>query len=1136
VLPSAAGCVGDTAVYTFFISPLPIIVATADDTLCSGSSTQNIAFSSNVSGTTYSWTATGSSVNLSGFTPSGTGNIPAYTAINTDQQVQSISYVVTPSANGCNGPNDTIVFFVQPAAIAVASPAVQTLCDSATSAPILVSSTTNNVSFSWSLLAGNGILGLQQSGNGNTIPAMTLYNSGSTVLTAQYVVNASAGGCPGISDTVDITVFPTPNSVANPNPEIICPGDTTGIMLSSSVLGTSFNWNPTNNPQILGANAGIGNTIADVLTHTSQNSEYQIYTVIPTANGCPGNPITVVVEVLPAPLPSSFHDSINCIGATLFFVNTTVGGSTYQWSFGDGGTSNATNPQHVYANPGLYQIQLRATGLNGCSRTAISWIRIISPPNASFVITPDSGCAPLTTGFINTSQTYAPASSFNWNFGNGLGSNAMNPGTTTYLGSQFIDTTYFVTLIVSNMCGVDSTIDSVQVSPLPTSFFGTNVSVGCSPLTVNFSQNSIGQPTNYLWNFGNGNQSTAAIPPAQTFVNPGLTDSIFTITLTVSNACGSNSFSQQVLVKPNTITPFVNAFPTSGCSPLTVLFNNFTMGANSYSWDFDDGNFSTTASPTHTFILPGVYQVSLAANNGCSFDTLLIPITVNPPAVVSYSIAQDSLCEGSSYQLLNTSPSLSNIQWYFSDGQSSQLSNPVMVFNGHGSIQFYVVGTDNATGCTDTAFGALFIKPRPSVGPISEFYVGCSPLTTQFTDTLNQSLFHYWNFGDGSTSVQSNPYHVYSNSGNYQVLYIGENQFGCKDSAVISISVFPSPTASFSTINQSNCEIPASVFINNTSTGALSYQWDFGNGTTSNQVNPIVNYYQPGFYNIELSATNQYGCIDSSSAIIQIVDSPVYANFIVTPLEGCAPLTIQIQDSSIGATSYQWNFGDGTSSQQTSPQHTYFIPGSYPIQLVVSNSFGCNDTANWAVPIEVFPVPQAGFTLLPPVVTVVKPLVKLTDMSFGASVVMYEPTVGYLTDMGNGYYNINAIDSGYILVIQTVINEYGCEDTASAIVRINPESALYVPNSFTPNGNKINEGFRAKGVLVFDYKLEIFTRWGQLVFESNDLNEEWNGSVMNEGGGSKSDVYVWKIFYRDYQGNAHRKIGTVSLLSNDQMD
>ena len=98
------------------------------------------------------------------------------------------------------------------------------------------------------------------------------------------------------------------------------------------------------------------------------------------------------------------------------------------------------------------------------------------------------------------------------------------------------------------MCGVDSTMDSVQISPLPTSFFGTSLSVGCSPLTVNFSQNSIGQPTNYLWNFGNGNQSTVAIPPAQTFVNPGLTDSLFTITLTVSNACGSNSFSQQILV------------------------------------------------------------------------------------------------------------------------------------------------------------------------------------------------------------------------------------------------------------------------------------------------------------------------------------------------------------------------------------------------------------------------------------------------------------------------------------------------------------------------------------------------------------------------------------------------------------
>ena len=886
----------------------------------------------------------------------------------------------------------------------------------------------------------------------------------------------------------------------------------------------------------MGANPGSGNQINDVLSHTNQNSEFQQYSVVPTANGCPGDPIIATVEVLPAPLPSAFHDSINCVGATVFFVNTTVGGSVFQWDFGDGNTSNATNPQHSYAAPGLYPVQLTSVGPNGCSRSSTSFIRIISPPIASFILSPDSGCAPLNVGFINTSQTYAPSSTFIWSFGNGVGSNSMNPSPTTYAGSLFLDTTYYASLVVSNMCGVDSTLDSIHVSPGPTAFFGTNVSVGCSPLTVSFSQNSVGLPSSYFWDFGNGNQSTAAIPQAQTFINPGQTDSLFDITLVVSNACGVDTFSQQVLVKPNTITPFVNATPTSGCAPLSVSFTNFTTGANVYSWDFDDGNFSSIASPNHTFTQPGVYQVSLAANNGCSFDTIVVPITVYSPPVVSFNLAQDSLCEGSAFQLTNTSSSLSNIQWVFSDGQSSVLSNPSMVFNGSGLIQFYVVGTDNLTGCTDTSFGSLFIKPKPTVSPISQHYSGCSPLNTIFSDTMNQSAFHYWDFGDGSTSNQSNPSHVFINAGNYQVQYIGENSFGCKDSAVLSVSVFPVPTASFNAINQSNCQVPAAVFINNTSTGATSYFWDLGNGNTSNQVNPIANYSAQGFYNIEMVASNQYGCVDSTSSAIQIVDDPVFANFTIRPLEGCAPLTIEVLDSSVGASSYIWDFGDGTNSQQSAPQHTYFNPGTYSVQLVVSNNFGCQDTALWPTPIEVFPLPQAGFTMLPPYITVVKPLVQITDQSIGASAVLYEPSVGYLSDMGNGYYNVNTIDSGYVFVVQTVINEYGCVDTASAVVRVNPESALYVPSAFTPNGNKVNEGFRAKGVLIFDYRLEIFNRWGQLIFESTDINEEWNGSYMNQGGGSKSDVYVWKIFYRDFQGNAHRKMGTVTLLSNDEVE
>ncbi len=128
------------------------------------------------------------------------------------------------------------------------------------------------------------------------------------------------------------------------------------------------------------------------------------------------------------------------------------------------------------------------------------------------------------------------------------------------------------------------------------------------------------------------------------------------------------------------------------------------------------------------------------------------------------------------------------------------------------------------------------------------------------------------------------------------------------------------------------------------------------------------------------------------------------------------------------------------------------------------------------------------------------------------------------------------MEHGTVEIMQIVTNDFGCVDTAIGSVQIYPETSLYVPNAFSPNDDKINDKFRPKGILVFDFNMKIYNRWGQLVFETNDLYYEWDGSYMNAGGGKKVDVYVYKIVYRDVLGNAHKKEGTVTILGTEELE
>jgi gliding motility-associated-like protein len=650
------------------------------------------------------------------------------------------------------------------------------------------------------------------------------------------------------------------------------------------------------------------------------------------------------------------------------------------------------------------------------------------------------------------------------------------------------------------------------------------------------SQNSFGLPTSFFWDFGNGTTSTQALPPGTTLINNGTTDSIFTITLVAINACGTDTFTQNVLVKPNTIIPFVNASPLVGCAPLTVTFQNFTMDATTYSWNFGDGNLSNQASPSHTYLQPGNYTAFMQASNGCSVDTLSIPVQVFSPPQVSFLIQNDSLCLGSTFQFINTSVNLNNTVWNFGNGQTSLLTNPSIIFTTSGTQLVSLIGSDQTTGCTDTAFGTVWVSPVPNVIPTADPGIGCIPHTVTFADQGSGSLFYTWNFADGSTSVFMPTTHTFTSAGTYPVSLIGENIFGCRDTGIVSVTAHPLPVAAFDSLSETICNVPVTIDFNNTSQNAVAYEWNFGNNQTSTQINPNAQYVAPGTYTIELIAYNQFGCTDTATQSVTIFDAALIPDFSVTPLSGCSPLTVQVTDASTGAQSYLWNFGDGNTSTQVNPTHTYTTSGNFIITLTVGNNVGCTETLNADNAISVYPKPVAGFTATPDPVSFLSPVILITDESIGGSSITYTSDPDWLVPVTDNYFFINADGPGFLEITQIVTSTFGCSDTAVNVVQVYlDESTFYVPNAFSPDGNITNEVFKPIANFVTDYTMQIFTRWGELIFETNNIDEGWDGTYMNKGGKRKVDVYVYKIAFRDVLGNPNKRTGRVTLLGSDEL-
>lgn len=830
------------------------------------------------------------------------------------------------------------------------------------------------------------------------------------------------------------------------------------------------------------------------------------------------------------------QNNILCQGSTIQ-LSAPVGFASYNWTLPN--ASTATGQILTTGIAGFYTLNL--TTVTGCPGPTITYLLTEFPkPNANFISAQPSACT-HTIGFINTSNiTSGSIILNNWTYGDGNLSNSQN-GLNNYINNG----TYNVQLIVtSNMGCKDTAIAPVTISPLPIAAFSAN-NVCLNGLTsfTNSSTVTSGFITNTTWQFGNGSQSVLNQPTHQ--YNSAGTYSV-TLNITTNSNC-SNSITQQVTVNPLPNVAFTANNVCEGTA--TTYLNNTSIAVGSvsnYMWDYtSDGTPDNTSQTTsNLFPLPGTYTTQLTAisNLNC-LSSHTIAVIVYPKPIAQFTAL--SVCEGAQVTFTNQSSIVTgqivNSNWAFGDNTSSLLFNPSHLYVGSGSFNVTLV-VSSSFNCSNSVSQQVIIHPKPIVNFQSS--TTCLNQATQFNNLSNiisGTIIKYrWDFENNGSIDDStaNPAHVYPNAGTQQSRLMAVSNNNCVNQNLNPVVVHYNPVANFSV--PSTC-IPASSYFTSLATSSdgtiTSYAWDFNgdNVTDNNQQNPQYIYTQHGNYGVKLEVQTQFGCTNSiiRSAYVNATPSALFA---AQNNAGCPSLCVPFtNNSTIGSgniVTNQWIFGDNSDPDYSlNPTHCY-ASGNFNVTLKVVSDSGCISSATLLNFVNVYTNPVANFYVTPDEVEIITPMVQVEDASIGANTIKYIFDDGTVKNTPNFDYTFNTDVAKIVSLMQIAVNSNGCRDSLIKKIEIKPAYVIYIPNAFTPNKDGLNDGFKAQGIGIDQFKMQIFDRWGALVFETNDINNAWDGSIKGKGDfeSTKQEIYVWKAQVTDVLKEKHSMVGHVTLL------
>jgi gliding motility-associated-like protein len=716
---------------------------------------------------------------------------------------------------------------------------------------------------------------------------------------------------------------------------------------------------------------------------------YNVVLAVQDYQGCVGlDTQQVVIKASPV---ANFSVANVCDGAPAFFTeNSSIHSSDsiqfWQWDFDDNTpflVQKNVVGGHLYDSVGTYDVKLLVTSSLGCSDSIIQTLTIYPKPTANFGVVPV--CFGSPNLFSDSSSTLSGnINSWEWDFNDNTPESTSQNSSHTYVSAGLHSTTLF---IQNNLGCADTITKPVTVYFNPAANF--TVDDICFNDSVFFIDSSHVDTSafidTYLWSFNDGSPTSTLGNTSHYYSSIGAYD--VTLLVTTNQGC------------TDVVNKIVNVFgpPTSGftvndiCLFDSALFVNTSLNPpqaiiQSWLWSFGDGSASSILqSPNHLYTNAGTYLVTLIAqssNLGCA-DTVYDSITVSPIPNAYFNFSD--VCLGATTFFIDSSvvsnpDSVIAWTWNFGEGELSFLQNPSYDYVGSGNYSVSLIVTTN-NGCTDTIVQSTVVHPLPIVGFTANNV--CLGDTTVFTNqssippnpTNDFNSVWNWNVGDNNAPITSqNTIYVYDSIGNHTVQLKVVSDFGCADSVSQNVIVNPNPVVSFTVDTIAGCEPLCINFTNNSliASGAIAtYDWNLGNNMLSNPSISFVNCYYndslfvPQIHSVALTAISDSGCVASlnQSNYITVYPSPT-ASFTASPIiTSIANPVVSIQNVSEGASVWNWFFGDSTISSLVSPnQHSYNDTGTYTIQLITANSYGCADTIQQNVIIEpdfMFYVPNA---------------------------------------------------------------------------------------------------------------------------------------------------------------------------------
>lgn len=666
---------------------------------------------------------------------------------------------------------------------------------------------------------------------------------------------------------------------------------------------TSLNTNPTHTF----TDAGLYNITLDVCS-----------SICPEGEDCESIslPLLIIDTVGVVANYLAFPTTV-CLGSSISFNNFSFNAETYLWDFGDGDTSSQSSPSHTFTEAGTYEVTM--IGYNDAgSDTSIQTIEVLSDVmlEAGENVTICEGeTVQLQGSSALENAVYAWTPLFS-----GLSCfTCLEPEATPS------ETTIYTLTVTSLQCGIVSTEVTVEVEPAPQVEF--TIEPEGDDFTFEFSAPE--QSANsYSWTFGDGGSPITESNPVYTYMNEG----DYEVCLEVENDCGMDSFCETITVMEVFVEVTAEySSASSVCLGSEISFDNSSSGATDYQWTFGDGTGSSTdENPDYTYSEGGMYEVTLIASNNDDIDTVTQTIEV-----IDYMLDAGenvTICEGDTAQLLGTSTLENPIYGWtplFSDLSCTTCANPVAMPSETTTYSISTVTFDCGILSAEVTVEVL---PAPQ----SEFIStqGINESTYEFSFTGAETDSFDWTFGDGASSTDQNPNHTYTNVGTYEVCLEVTNECGtdvfCEN--IIINEVIEAVTAGYFSF-LSVC-LGGALDFENTSSGATTYQWDFGDETTSSDENPSHIFTEEGMYEVSLIASNNNNS-DTITQTINVLPPPSLAAFSAN--EGEDEFTYEMSFVGENADLFAWDFGDGSTSVEENPVHVFTEVGTYNVCLEAYN-------------------------------------------------------------------------------------------------------------------------------------------------------------------------------------------------------